>query len=124
MGNSIVAVRAWEEEGVGAKFDLFSAEERGFESESVTDTRATTDKKDPFFNMGFKHGKWVDKNGAKCSMGFGRVTKNTHQSHSISTHILRTALSEVSLFIVVQIRDQFVRAMRDSDPGVRIVFVH
>ena len=32
--------------------------------------------------------------------------------------------SEVSLFIVVQIRDQFVRAVRDSDPGVRIVLVH
>ena len=49
-----------------AKFDLF------------IDTRATTDKNDPFLNMGFKHGKkWVDKNGAKCNMGFGRVTKNT-----------------------------------------------
>ena len=44
----------------------------GFESKSVTDTRATTDKNDPFLNMGFKHGKkWVDKNG------FGRVTNNT-----------------------------------------------
>ena len=31
-----------------------------------------------FLNMGFKHGKkWVDKNGAKCNMGFGRITKNT-----------------------------------------------
>ena len=61
-----------------AKFDLFSAEERGFESKSVIDTRATTDKNDPFLNMGFKHGeKWVDKNGAKCNMGFGRITKNT-----------------------------------------------
>ena len=50
---------------VSATFDLFSAE--GFESESVTDT---TDKNDPFLNMGFKHGKkWVDKNGAKCNMG-------------------------------------------------------
>ena len=64
---------------VGAKFDLFSAEGRGFESKCVTDTRATTDKNDPFLNMGFKHGKkWVDKNGAKCNMGFGRITKNTH----------------------------------------------
>ena len=30
----------------------------------------------------FEHGvqtrkKWVDKNGAKCNMGFGRMTKNT-----------------------------------------------
>ena len=41
-------------------------------------TRATTDKNDPFLNMGFKHGKkWVDKNGAKCNMGFGRITNNT-----------------------------------------------
>ena len=31
-----------------------------------------------FLNMVFKHGKkWVDKNGAKCNMGFGRITKNT-----------------------------------------------
>ena len=38
--------------------------------------RATTDKNDPFLNMGFKHGKkWVDKNGAKCNMGFGRITQ-------------------------------------------------
>ena len=29
-----------------------------------------------FLNMGFKHGeKWVDKNGAKCIAGFGRVIK-------------------------------------------------
>ena len=40
--------------------------------------RATTDKNDPFLNMEFKHGKkWVDKNGAKCNMGFGRISKNT-----------------------------------------------
>ena len=55
---------------------FFSAEGRGFQSKSVTDTRATTDKNDPFLNVGFKHGKkWVDKNGAKCNMGFGRITK-------------------------------------------------
>ena len=30
--------------GVGAKIDLFSEEARGFESECVTDTMATTDK--------------------------------------------------------------------------------
>ena len=71
-----------EEEGVGAKFDLFTAEGRGFESESVTDTRATTDKNDPFLNMGFKHGKkWADKNGAKCNMGFGRITENTQDEN-------------------------------------------
>ena len=46
--------------------------------ESVTDTRATTDKNDPFLKKGFKHGqKWVDKNGAKCNVGFGRTTKYT-----------------------------------------------
>ena len=61
-----------------AKFDLFSAEGWGFESKSVTDTRATTDKIDPFLIMGFKHGKkWVDKSGAKCNMGFGRITEST-----------------------------------------------
>ena len=39
---------------------------RGFESKSVTDMRATTDKNDPFLEMGFKHAKkWVDKNGGK-----------------------------------------------------------
>ena len=44
---------------------FFSAEGRGFESNSVTDTKATTDKNDPFLKMGCKHGKkWVDKNRA------------------------------------------------------------
>ena len=63
---------------VVAKFNLFSAERRAFESKSVTDTRATTDKNDPFLNVGFKHGKKrVDKNVAKCKMGFGRKTENT-----------------------------------------------
>ena len=53
-------------------------EGRGFESKSVTDSRATTDKNDSFLNMGFKHGKkWVDTNGAKCNVGFVRITKNT-----------------------------------------------
>ena len=33
---------------------FFPREGRGFEPESVTDTRAT-DKNDPFLNMGFKH---------------------------------------------------------------------
>ena len=60
---------------------FFSGKGRGFESKSVTDTRATTDKNDPFLNMGFKHGKkWVDKNGAKCNMGFGRITQNTRST--------------------------------------------
>ena len=37
-----------------------------------------TDKNGPFLKMVFKHGKkWVDTNGAKCNMGFGRITKNT-----------------------------------------------
>ena len=77
-----IRVHEREEEGVGAKFDFFCAEERGFESESVCDTRATTDKNGPFLNMGFKHGKkWVDKNGAKCNMGFGRITENTQDEN-------------------------------------------
>ena len=46
---------------------------------SQTQGRRRT-KNDPFLNMGFKHGKkWVDKNGAKCNMGFGRITKNTRR---------------------------------------------
>ena len=54
----------------------------GFESKSVTDTSATTDKNDPFLIMGFKHGKkWVDKNGAICNVGIGRITKNTLHFH-------------------------------------------
>ena len=82
-----------EEEGVGAKFDLFSEEGRGFESKSVTDTRATTDKNDPFLNMGFKHWKkWVDKNGAKCDMGFGRFTQNTRASWADALHIIAERL--------------------------------
>ena len=67
-----------------AKFDLFSVEGRGFESKSVADTRATTDKNDPFLNMGFKHEKkWVDKNGAKCNIGFGRIIKKTKTNPSM-----------------------------------------
>ena len=41
-----------------------------FESKSVTDTRATTDKNDPFLNVGFKHG-WVDKMGQNATWGSG-----------------------------------------------------
>ena len=42
--------------------------------------RATTDKNEPFLKMGFRLAKsgWT-KNGAKCNMGFGRITKNTPQ---------------------------------------------
>ena len=54
---------------------FFSAEGRGCESKTQM---ATTDKNDSFLILGFKHGKkWVDKNGTKCNMGFGRITKNT-----------------------------------------------
>ena len=61
---------------------FFPGREEGFETKSVTDTRATTDKNDPFLNMGLKHGKqWVEKNGAKCNMGFGRITKNTREAY-------------------------------------------
>ena len=38
----------------------------------VTDTRATTDKNDPFLNMEFKHGKkWVDKMEQNATWGSG-----------------------------------------------------
>ena len=57
---------------------IFFPRRGGDSNLKVSQTRATTDKNDPFLNMGFKHGKkWVDKNGAKCNMGFGRITKNT-----------------------------------------------
>ena len=71
-------VRGGEEEGVSAKIDLFSGEGQGFESKSVTDTRATTDKNDPFLKCGSNRGKsgWT-KIGAKCNMVFGRMTKNS-----------------------------------------------
>ena len=66
---------------MGAKIDLFSGEGGGIRNQKCHRTGATTDKNDPFLNMGFKHGKkWVDKNGAKCKMGFGRATKNTRGS--------------------------------------------
>ena len=56
-------------EGRGGWIDLFSGEGDGFETESVTNTKATTDQNYPFLNMGFKHGiKWVDKNAAKCNI--------------------------------------------------------
>ena len=43
------------------------------------------DENDPFLNMGFKHWKnWVDKNGAKCNMGFGRITENTHPQSAVT----------------------------------------
>ena len=67
--------------------DLFSGEGgEGFETKSVTDTRATTDKNDPFLNMLFKHGKKVSgQTWAKCNMGFGRITKNTCRAHAHSS---------------------------------------
>ena len=85
----------------GCQFDLFSTEGRGFESKSVTDTRATTDKNDPFLNMGFKHGKkWVDKNGAKCNMEFGRITKNNPRgSHSMLRSTSAGSSSSLGLFL-------------------------
>ena len=50
-------------EGRGGWIDLFFREGDGFETECVTNTKATTDENDPFLHMGFKHGiKWVDKN--------------------------------------------------------------
>ena len=49
---------------------IFFAEGRGFESNSVTDTKATTDKNDSFLKMGCKHGKkWVDKKCGKMQHG-------------------------------------------------------
>ena len=37
--------------------------------------------------MEFKHRKkWVDKNGAKCNMVFGRTTKNTPTDASSTLH--------------------------------------
>ena len=64
-----LSYRGRKEEGVGANM-VFPGSWEGFEIFSVMDTRATTDKNDPFLNAGFKHGKkWVDKNGAKCNMG-------------------------------------------------------
>ena len=70
------------EEGVGAKIDLFSVEE-GFESKSVTDTRATTDKNDPFLNMGFKHGKKVggQKKGQNAIWSSGVPLKIPDRGH-------------------------------------------
>ena len=44
-----------------------------------------------------------------------------NHSHSISTHVLHFW---GFLLVVVQIRDQLVWSMQNSDPGVRIVFVH
>ena len=39
---------------------FFLVRREGFETKSVTDTRVTTDKNDPFLNTGFKHWKkWV-----------------------------------------------------------------
>ena len=68
-GRSIVVVRGREEEGVGAKIDLFSGEEKD-SNLSVTDTRATMDKNDPFLNMRVTHGKkWVDKKWGKMQCG-------------------------------------------------------
>ena len=49
---------------------IFFPRKGGDSNLSVTDTKATTDKNDPFLNMGFKHGKkWVDKNGEKLQCG-------------------------------------------------------
>ena len=53
-----------------------------------TDTRATTDKNDPFLNMGFKHGKngWT-KNGANAIWGSGVELKIPKVVRSRQTHV-------------------------------------
>ena len=43
------------------------------------------------------------------------------QVHSFSTQNYRTASRR---FLVAQVRDQIIQAMRNSDPRVRIVFVY
>ena len=101
-----------------AKFDLFSAEGRGFESKSATDTRVTTDKNDPFLNMGFKHGKkWVDKNGAKCNVGFGRITKNTRVSQSGHHADSLCAVSKLFMARSPEATAQGVPKLREASPG-------
>ena len=55
----------------------FSVERWGFESGSVIDTRATTDKNDPFLSVGFTGKSGWTKNGSNCNVGFGRLTENT-----------------------------------------------
>ena len=42
----------------------------GFESISVTDTRAKTDRNDPFLNRSKHEKRWMDKKWAKCNMAF------------------------------------------------------
>ena len=54
--------------------------------------------------------------------GFAFINLLNH-SHSFLTHILRTPFQKFPL-IVVQIRDQFVETMRNSDPRERMVLVH
>ena len=51
---------------------IFFQEGRGFESKCVTDTRATTDKNDPFLNWGSNTGKsgWT-KMGQNATWGSG-----------------------------------------------------
>ena len=58
---------------------IFSPRRGGDSNLKVSQTQGRRrNKNDPFLKMGFKHGKkGVDKNGTKCNMGFGRVTKNT-----------------------------------------------
>ena len=49
---------------------FFPGRREGFETKSFTDTRATSDKNDPFLTMGFKHGEtWVDKKWGRMQYG-------------------------------------------------------
>ena len=56
------------------------------------------------------------------ALAFDRLAKSpafNFNAYSSNYHLL-----VVVLLLVVQVRDQLIQAMRNSDPRVRIVFVH
>ena len=61
---------------------------------------------------------------ASFSIWSARKSKYIRFQRKIFELHLRGFLLVVVVLVVVQVRDQFVQAMRNSDPGVRIVFVY
>ena len=85
--------------------NIFSEEGRGFETKRVTDTRATTDKNDPFLNVGFKHGKKWTKMGQNAIRGSG--VEHKIPKKFFTSELFKVIQDAIPLILHFQTRCQF-----------------
>ena len=68
---------------------------------------------------------WQEHVFVCLSLRSGRKSKYIRfQSKIFELHLRGFLLVVVVLLVVSQVRDQLVQAMKNSDPRVRIVFIH